>query len=164
MEASPSRLPLQSQEWKRLLRDPVRAPDSSSCPEEASASKLAQEGFWFLWAVLFVCLALEGYPVLLCVFSPGVLLIPLNYPREIFFLGGRKGSGGRGQAEGTEAKAPKMTCHGLLSSLYRHGRQSSQLRHGHLSPQLRHGHLSPQLQSVCSTLEVPVLSSGPCLS
>ncbi len=33
----------------RLLRDPVRAPDSLSCPEEASASKLAQEGFLFLF-------------------------------------------------------------------------------------------------------------------
>ncbi len=37
-----------SPKWKRLLRDPVRAPDSSSCPEEASASKPAQEGFLFL--------------------------------------------------------------------------------------------------------------------
>ncbi len=42
-----------SLKWKRLLRDPVRAPDSLSCPEEASASKLA-EGFLFLWAVLFL--------------------------------------------------------------------------------------------------------------
>ncbi len=61
----------------------VAAPDSSSCPEEASASKPAQEGFLFLWAVLScpclfspgglscpvpVCLAPEGCPVLfLCV-------------------------------------------------------------------------------------------------
>ncbi len=59
----------------------MRAPDSWSCPEEASASELAQEGFWFLWDVLsclsgpgglscrcgmscIVCLALEGFPVI----------------------------------------------------------------------------------------------------
>ncbi len=47
--------------WKRLLRDPVRAPDTSSCPEEAPASKPAQEGFWFLWDVLS------------CLSGPGVL-------------------------------------------------------------------------------------------
>ncbi len=65
-EAIPSRLPLLSLMWKRLLRDLVRAPDSLSCPEEASASELAQEGFLFLWAVLScpVCLALEGCLVL----------------------------------------------------------------------------------------------------
>ncbi len=54
-EAIPSRLPLLSLKWKRLLRDPVRAPDILSCPEEASASELAQEGFMFLWVVLFLC-------------------------------------------------------------------------------------------------------------
>ncbi len=69
-------------------------------------------------------------PVLSCVFSPGGLLIPPNDPREFFFGGGSKGSGGRGRAEGTEAKAPKMICHGLLSSLHRHGLLSSQLHHG----------------------------------
>ncbi len=57
--------------WRRSLRDPVRAPDSWSCPEEASASELAQEGFWFLWDVLSVvscpvCLALEGCHVVFC--------------------------------------------------------------------------------------------------
>lgn len=69
--------------WRRSLRDPVRAPDTWSCPEEASASELAQEGFWFLWDVLSclsgpgglscrrvlscpVCLALEGCPVVFC--------------------------------------------------------------------------------------------------
>ncbi len=31
-----------------------------------------------------VCLALEGYPVLSSVSSPGGLLIPPNFPREIF--------------------------------------------------------------------------------
>ncbi len=78
----------------------MRAPDVMSCPEEASASKPAQEGFWFLWDVLSclsspgglscsVCLALEGYPVLSSVSSPRGLLIPPNFPREIF-LGGRR--------------------------------------------------------------------------
>ncbi len=107
--------------WKRLLRDPVRAPDSSSCPEEASASELSPGGL----PVPVGC----PVPVLSCLFSPGGLLIPPNFPREIFW-GGRKGSGCGGRAEGTEAKAPKTTCHGLLSSLHRHGLQSSQLHHG----------------------------------
>ncbi len=35
-EAVPSRLPLLLLKWRRLLRDPGRAPDSSSCPKEAS--------------------------------------------------------------------------------------------------------------------------------
>ncbi len=61
-------------------------------------------------------------------------------------------SGCRGRAEGTEAKAPKSICHGLLSSLHRHGLQSSQLRHGRQSSQLHHGLLSSQLRH------------GPCLS
>ncbi len=95
----------------------MRAPDSWSCPEEASAS---QEGFLFLWAVLFICLALEGYPVLFCVSSPGGLLIPPDVPREI--LGGaRKGSGCRGRAEGTDATATRTNCHGLQSSQLCHG-------------------------------------------
>ncbi len=57
-----------SLKWRRSLRDPVWASDSWSCPEEASASELALEGFLFLWAVLScpVCLALEGFPVLFC--------------------------------------------------------------------------------------------------
>ncbi len=33
-----------SRKWKRLLRDPARAPDSSSCSEEASASKPSPGG------------------------------------------------------------------------------------------------------------------------
>ncbi len=41
-----------------------------------------------------------------CVFSPRGLLIPPNFPREIFF-GGYKSSGCRGRAERTEAKAPE---------------------------------------------------------
>ncbi len=74
----------------------------------------------------------------LSVSSPGGLLIPPDFPREIFW-GGRRGSGCRGRAEGTEAKAPKSICHGLLSSLHRHGLLSSLHRHGLQSSQLRHG-------------------------
>ncbi len=77
-------------------------------------------------------------PVLSCLFSPWGLLIPLNTPGK-FFWGVERVSCCGGRAEGTEAKAPKMTCHGLLSSLHRHGLQSSQLRHGLQSSQLRHG-------------------------
>ncbi len=101
-ETIPSRLPLLSLMWKRLLRDLVRAPDSLSCPEEALASKLAQEGFLFLWVVLscpvrlfshggrsclvlFVCLALEGYPVLSCVSSPEGSWYPLTSPGNFFW-------------------------------------------------------------------------------
>ncbi len=74
-EVIPSRLPpcrgCGSGSWGNL----GRAPDVVSCPEEASASKLAQEGFLFLWAVLScpVCLAPEGGPVLSCLSSPGGL-------------------------------------------------------------------------------------------
>ncbi len=69
----------------------MRAPDVMSCPEEASASKPAQEGFWFLWAVLS-CLSGPGglsCLVLYCIvcLAPG-LLIPPHFPREIFFGGG----------------------------------------------------------------------------
>ncbi len=74
----------------------MRAPDSWSCPEEASASELALEGFLFLWAVLsclsgpggLSCLVLYCH-ILFCVSSPRGLLIPPNFPREIFW-GGRR--------------------------------------------------------------------------
>ncbi len=92
MEASPSRLPLLSLKWKRLLRHLVRAPDSLSCPGEASASKLAQEGFLFLWAVLSclvpVCLALCGLSCPVCL-APEGSGYPLAAP-WIFFWGGTK--------------------------------------------------------------------------
>ncbi len=39
MEANPSRLPLLSRKW--VLRDHVRAPDVTSCPEWTSASELS---------------------------------------------------------------------------------------------------------------------------
>ncbi len=51
-----------------------------------------------------VCLALDGFPVLSCpvsVSSPGGLLIPPNFPREIFWGGGKRvpavGAGLRGR-------------------------------------------------------------------
>ncbi len=68
--------------WRRSLRDPVRAPDSWSCPEEASASELAQEGFWFLWDVLS-CLSGPGglscRRVLSCLSGPGGLSCRVLY-------------------------------------------------------------------------------------
>ncbi len=77
---------------------PVRAPDSS-CPKEASASENSPGGlpvpvgcpvlFVWPWSLVLSC----------CVFRPGGLLIPPNFPRE-FFLGGKRvpavGAGPRG--------------------------------------------------------------------
>ncbi len=135
----------------------MRAPDSLSCPEEASASKLAQELPVPVGGPVLSCLSGPGglsCPVLYC---PVCLALegswyPLTSPGNFFLRGGgSKGSGCRGRAEGTEAKAPKTICHGLLSSLHHHGLlsslhhhglQSSQLRHGLQSSQLRHGLLS----------------------
>ncbi len=77
-----------SRMWKQLLRDLVRAPDSLSCPEEASGSELAQEGFLFLWAVLCCVSSPGGLSCPVSVSSPGGLLIPPNFPREFFFWGG----------------------------------------------------------------------------
>ncbi len=130
------------------------ASDSWSCPEEASASKPAQEGFGFLWAILS-CLSGPGGRSCLVLYCP-VCLAPEGSDTPSLpqgnFLGGSKSSGCRGQAEGTEAKAPKTICHGLQSSQLRHGLQSSQLLHGLLSSLHRHGFQSSQLQN------------GPCLS
>ncbi len=53
------------------------------------------------WRAFLSCFVLSC-----CVFSPGGLLIPPNFPREIFW-GGYKSSGCRGRAERTEAKAPE---------------------------------------------------------
>ncbi len=88
----------------------------------------------------------------LSVSSPGGLLIPPDFPREIL--------GGGGGVEG--AKAPKSICHGLQSSQLRHGLQSSQLRHGFQSSQLRHGHcLSVPLWRSPSCVPVRVCPEGP---
>ncbi len=85
-------------------------------------------------------------------FSPGGLLIPPHFPREIFW-GGSMSSGYRGRAEGTEAKAPKTICHGLQSSQLRHGHLSSLHRHCFQSSQLRHG----------PCLSVPLWRSPSCV-
>ncbi len=66
MEAILAACPL-SWKWKRLLRDPVRAPDVMSCPEEASASELSPGGLPVpVGCPVPVCLALEGLTVLFC--------------------------------------------------------------------------------------------------
>ncbi len=54
------------------------------------------------WRAFLSCFVLSC-----CVFSPGGLLIPPNFPREFFLGGGYKSSGCRGRAERTEAKAPE---------------------------------------------------------
>ncbi len=139
-----SRLPPLSWKWKRLLRDPVRAPDVMSCPKEASASENSPGGL----PDPVGCLVLSVWPwriflscnVLSCLSSPGGLLIPPNFPREIF-LGGRRVPAGVARPR-DEATAMKTTCHGLLSSLLRHGLLSSLHRHGLLSSLHRHGLLS----------------------
>ncbi len=155
----------------------MRAPDSWSCPEEAS--ELAQEVFWFLWDVLsclsgpgglscrrvLSCPVLSVWPwravlscfVLSCLFSPGGLLIPPHFPREIFFGGGSRVPAVGAGPRGSRPRAPKTICHGLQS----HGLQSSQLRHGPQSSQLRHG-----LQSSLHRhgFQSSQLCHGPCLS
>ncbi len=74
-----------------------------SCPEEASASELSPGGLpvpvgcpvplclALVGCPVHVCLALEGCPVhvLSCLSSPGGLLIPPTFAREIV-LGGRR--------------------------------------------------------------------------
>ncbi len=107
------------------------------------------------WRAFLSCFVLSC-----CVFSPGGLLIPPNFPREIF-LGGYKSSGCRGRAKRTEAKAPKTICHGLQSSLHRHGLQSSLHRHGLQSSQLHHGLLSSLHRHGFQSSQ---LRHGPCLS
>ncbi len=153
----------------------MRAPDSWSCPEEASASELAQEGFWFLWDVLsclsghgglschrvLFCPVLSVWPwravlscfVLSCLFSPGGLIF--------FFWGGSRVPAVGAGPRGSKPRAPKTIRHGLQSSQLRHGPQSSQLRHGLQSSQLRHG-----LQSSLHRhgFQSSQLRHGPCLS
>ncbi len=110
-----------------------------------------------------VCLAfLSCFVLSCCVFSPGGLLIPPNFPREILWGDIRVPAVGAGP-RGPRPRPPKTICHGLQSSQLRHGLQSSSSHglqlHGLQSCQLRHG-----LRIVCSALEVPVLCSCPCLS
>ncbi len=116
-----------------------------------------------------VCLAWRR-PVLFalsCLFSPGGLLIPPHFPREILG-GGSKSSGCRGRAERTEAKAPED-----------HLPWPPELPTPPWPPELPAPPWPPELPappwlpelpappwslSVCSTLEVPVLCSCPYLS
>ncbi len=89
--------------------------------------------------------------VLSCLFSPGGLLIPPHFPREIFGGVVRVPAVGAGPRR-PRPRPPKTICHGLQSSLHRHGLQSSQLHHVLLSSLHRHGFQSSQLRH------------GPCLS
>ncbi len=84
-----------------------------------------------------VCLAPEGCPVLCLCLAPEGSWYPLTSPGKFFW--GRKGSGCRCRAEGTEATATSTTCHSLLSSLHHHGLLSSLHCHGLQSSQLCHG-------------------------
>ncbi len=108
--------------------------------------------FVWPWSLVLSC------HVLFCVSSPGGLLIPPDFPREIFW-GGRRGSGCRGRAEGTEAKAPED-----------HLPWPPELPAPPWPPELPAPPWPPELPappwslSVCSALEVPVLCSCPCLS
>ncbi len=64
----------------------------------------------------------------LCVFSPGGLLIPLSFPKEIW--GGVVGLRPKRLRWGLGPRSRKRSHHGLPSSLLRHGLPSSLLRHG----------------------------------
>ncbi len=79
------------------------------------------------WRAFLSCFVLSC-----CVFSPGGLLIPPNFPREILGGGIRVPAVGAGP-RGPRPRPPKTICHGLQSSQLRHGLQSSQLHHGLLS-------------------------------
>ncbi len=76
--------------WKRLLRDPVRAPDVM--PRGSLSFQASPGGL----LVPVGCPVLSVWPrraflscfVLSCLFSPGGLLIPPHFPREIFGGGG----------------------------------------------------------------------------
>ncbi len=120
-----------------------RKPQLPSQPRRASGS--CGLSFW-PWRAFLFCTVLSVWPwraslsCLSCLFSPGGLLIPPHFPREIFLGGGvvRVPAVGAGP-RGPRPRAPKTICHGLQSSLHRHGLQSSQLRHCLQSSQLHHG-------------------------
>ncbi len=122
------------------------------------------------WRAVLSCFVLS------CLFSPGRLLIPPHFPREIF-RGGSKGSGCRGRAEGAEAKGPED--HLPWSPELPAPPWSPELPAPPWSPELPAPPWSPELPappwspelpappwslSVCSALEVPVLRSCMCLS
>ncbi len=66
-----------------------------------------------------------------CAVSPGGLLIPLSFPKEI--LGGVVGLRPKRLRWGLGPRSRRRSHHGLPSSLLRHGLPSSLLRHGLLS-------------------------------
>ncbi len=72
-----------------------------------------------------------------CAFSPGGLLIPLSFPKEI--LGGVVGLRPKRLRWGLGPRSRRRSHHGLPSSLFRHGLPSSLFRHGLPSSLLRHG-------------------------
>ncbi len=100
--------------------------------------------------------------VLSCLFSPGGLLIPSHFPREI--LGGgvvRVPAVGAGP-RGPRPRPPKNICHGLQSSQLHHGLLRSLHRHGFQSSQLRHGPcLSVPLWRSPSCVLVRICPEGP---
>ncbi len=97
-------------------------------------------------------------PVCLCL-APEDSWYPLTSPGK--FFGGKKGSGCRGRAEGTEAMAPELPALPWppepLATPW-----SPELPAPPWPPELPAPPWSPL--SVCSALEVPVLCSCPCLS
>ncbi len=149
--------------WKRLLRDPVRAPDVMSCPEEASASKLSPGGLPVpVGCPVPVCLALEGCPVPVLFLSCPVCLAPEGswYPLTSpgnFFWGVEgfqlewPGRGTRPRPRRPPAMASWAPCTTMAS------RAPS-------SAMASRAPSSAMASVVCSTLEVPVLCSCPCLS
>ncbi len=62
-----------------------------------------------------------------CVFSPGGLLIPLSFPKEIFLGGGVVGLRPKRLRWGLGPRSRRRSHHGLPSSLLRHGLPSSLL-------------------------------------
>ncbi len=93
------------------------------------------------------------------VFSPGGLLIPLSFPKEILG-GGVVGLRPKRLSWGLGPRSRRRSHHGLPSSLLRHGLPSSLLRHGLPSSLLRHGLLSSLLHlDLC--LSVPLWRPRP---
>ncbi len=93
-----------------------------------------------------------------CVFSPGGLLIPLSFPKEI--LGGVVGLRPKRLRWGLGPRSRRRSRHGLPSSLLRHGLPSSLLRHGLPSSLLRHG-LPSSLFHLDLGLSVPLWRPRP---
>ncbi len=115
-----------------------------SCPKEASASENSPGGlpvpvgcpvlFVWPWKAFLSC------PI--SVSSPGGLLIPPNYPMEIFLGGRRIPAGTRPRPWRPPAMASWAPCTAMASR----------------APS------SAMASVICSTLEVPVLWSCPCVS